>query len=140
MLLVFTRCLCYQLDCILQACHTLHVSTYAVQMKGKSFDVGSKHSLGNTSLLYLCFGLLLYNTIQYNNTMRVYCENTLSYNNGVLCYQCAKIVELHNPGFLFSMMIRSKKLAPTMYFFDMIRKVHIFSLLIATDLISRVQS
>ena len=29
---------------------------YAVQMKGKSFDVGSKHSLGNTSLSYLCFG------------------------------------------------------------------------------------
>ena len=48
-----------------------------------------------------------YHTIQYNNTIRVYCENTLSYNNG-LCYQCAKIVELHNPGFLFSMMIRSK--------------------------------
>ena len=71
--------------------------------------------LGNTSLLYLCFELLL-------------------------CYQCAKLVELHNPGFLFSMMIRLKKLAPTIYFFDMIRKVHIFSLLIATDLISRVQS
>ena len=85
------------------------------EMKGKSFDVGSKHSLGNTSLLYLCFGLLL-------------------------CYQCAKLVELHNPGFLFSMMIRLKNLAPTMYFFDMISKVHIFSLLIATDLISRVQS
>ena len=27
--------------------------------------------------------LLQYNTIQYN-TIRVYCENTLSYNNGVL--------------------------------------------------------
>ena len=77
--------------------------------------LAQKHSLGNTSLFYLCFGLLL-------------------------CYQCAKLVELHNPGFLFSMMIRSKKFAPTMYFFDMIRKVHIFSLLIATDLISRVQS
>ena len=115
MLLMFIGCLCYYLDRILQACHTLHVSTYAVQMKGKSFDVSSKHSLGNASLLYLCFGLLL-------------------------CYQCAQIVELHNPGFLFSMMIRSKKLVPTMYSFDMISKVHIFSLLIATDLLSQVKS
>ena len=87
------------------------MSIYVVQMKGKSFDDGSKHSLGNTSLLYFCFGLL--------------------------CYQCARIVELHNPGFLFSMMIRSKKLVPTMYFFDIISKVHVFN---CSSLISQVQS
>ena len=82
------------------------VASYVVSVValGESFDANSRHCLELPLLfpiLYLCFGVLL-------------------------SYPCAKILELHHPGFLFSMVIRPKRLVTTISATDIIGKAHTF--------------
>ena len=69
------------------------VASYVVSVMalGESFDANSRHFLKLPLLfpiLHLCFGVLL-------------------------SYPCAKMLELHHPGFPFSMVIRPKRFATT---------------------------
>ena len=69
---------------------------------GETFDVSSRSCTEMPLLfpiLYLSFGVLL-------------------------SYPCARLLELHHPGFLFSMLIRSKRLMTTIQIVDITGKPH----------------
>ena len=69
---------------------------------GETFDASSRSCTEMPLLfpiLYLSFGVLL-------------------------SYPCARLLELHQPGFLFSMLIRSKRLMTTIHIVDITGKPH----------------
>jgi len=83
------------------------VASYVVSVMalGESFDANSRHRRELPLLfpiLYLCFGVLL-------------------------SYRCAKMLELHHPGFLFSMVIRPKRFVTIISVTDITGKTHTFT-------------
>lgn len=78
----------------------------SVMALGETFDADSRHSLEMPlvfPILHLCFGVL------------------------AISYPCAKMVELHHPGFLLSMVLRPKRFVTTISVIDITSKAHIFT-------------
>ena len=78
----------------------------SVMALGETFDADSRHSLEMPlvfPILYLCFVVL------------------------TISYSCAKMVELHHPSFLLSMVLRPKRFVTTISVIDITSKAHIFT-------------
>lgn len=78
----------------------------SVMALGETFDTDSRHSLEMPlvfPILYLCFVVL------------------------AISYSCAKMVELHHPSFLLSMVLRPKRFVTTISVIDITNKAHIFT-------------